>query len=402
MVLRLRYFVLLFLCMISPSISEQEIRFCSIGMGTYGISTAKIAIQKGFKMVAAFTRNSKHTKTAGELLGMEDDASLAFTVSGMRKLEKIIDETRPHFCIDATNSTLESVFSHLYRLISKQVHILTLCDEAVFPFTRFHWKQRQLAKTLDTLAKENNVVVLGGGFSDSVFMPVIPSMMASMIEFHGLRLSMPVNIDDADRAFAQAFGVGLTLDAFTEQIANSVSAAEYWPRAVVESIAAQIGYPVLEESGGGTIQLYTRRECYSVQTEVGVFSNALNRTIAHGECAGMNVTILGQARDGVKILFSFIVAVSATDEQQPNIDVVFDGVPTFQFSIANADVSAVTGASLIHRVPMVLNELEPGFHTVGELTHNRYWTNVASWNRQGDAVHSSDSDIEADTERQEL
>ena len=146
----------------------EEIRFCSIGMGSYGTPTAKYAIQKGFRMVAAFTRYSKHTKTVGQLLGMEGDESLNFEVSGMNKLEEILDETKPHFCIDATNSTLADVFPHFRRLIAKGINILTLADEAIFPNTRFNWKPRQLYRALNKMAKDNNVVILGGGFQDSI------------------------------------------------------------------------------------------------------------------------------------------------------------------------------------------------------------------------------------------
>ena len=157
--------ILLFSAILS---NAEDIRFCSIGMGSFGTSTARLAVQKGFKMVAAFTRHSKHTKTVGQLMGMEDDESLSFEVSGMNKLEQILDETKPHFCIDATNNTLESVFPHFRRLLAKGINILTLSTDAIFPNTRFYWKPRQLYRTLDQVAKENNAVILGGGYSDSL------------------------------------------------------------------------------------------------------------------------------------------------------------------------------------------------------------------------------------------
>lgn len=156
------------LCLAISLAYAEEIRFCSVGMGTFGTATAKYAIQKGFKMVAAFTRYSKHTKTVGQLLGMEDDESLKFEVSGMNKFEEILDKTKPHFCIDATNSTLSDVFPHFRRLIEKGVNILTLSNEAIFPNTRFNWKPRQLYKTLNKMAQDKNVVILGGGFQDSI------------------------------------------------------------------------------------------------------------------------------------------------------------------------------------------------------------------------------------------
>ncbi len=119
--------------------AADNIRFCSVGLCTFGVPAAQMAIQKGFKMVAAFTRFSKHDQTVGQVLGMEDDDSLSFNVSPMTALEDVIEERRPHFCIDATSSSLESVFPHFRRLLSKGVHIVTLAEEvgvsnSIFPF----------------------------------------------------------------------------------------------------------------------------------------------------------------------------------------------------------------------------------------------------------------------------
>ena len=115
-------------------------------------------------MVSAFTRYSKHTKTASELLGISNNKSLSFLISDINKLEKIIDKTKPHFCIDATNSSLQYVYPHFMRLIKKKINILTL----VYPNTRFNWKQLQLYKTLNYISKQNNVVILAGGYTDSI------------------------------------------------------------------------------------------------------------------------------------------------------------------------------------------------------------------------------------------
>eukprot|EP00483_Globobulimina_turgida_P001027 UN01029 len=375
---------LLFLFTFTLSHAE-DIRFCSIGMGGFGTSTAKLAIEKGFKMVAAFTRYSKHTKTVGQLLGMEDDPSLQFEVSGMRKLEEIIDATKPHFCIDATNSTLGDVFPHFRRLLAKGINILTLSNEAIFPNTRFHWKPKQLYRALDKFAKESNAVVLGGGFSDSLLMPVIPSMAASMMELNRIRITVKINADGAAEKDARFYGVGMTekdFNGYRETLINI--GISYWQRAVVEALADSLDLSLLDVTSGAqkeSIALYTRMECYKVANENGLQSNALNQVIDSGDCAGINVTVLGRAKDNVEIVLSVVFAV-LPEVESSNMEVVLSGVPDLEFLIKNIDMHVVTGASLLHRVPMVLNELQPGFHDVNKLGANRYWSKVDDWNVQ--------------------
>eukprot|EP01083_Nonionella_stella_P016490 46025_1 len=380
----MKHLALICLILTTITYAVEDIRFCSIGMGTFGTVTAKLAVEKGFKMVAAFTRYSKHLKTVGELLDMESDESLSFHVSGMNKLEEVIDTTKPHFCIDATNSTLAGVFPHFRRLIAKGIHILTLSNEAVFPNTRFHWKPKQLYRALDTAAKQNNVVILGGGASDSILIPVIPSISASMMELHRVKVNTKMNIDRTNEKYCRTHGVGMTQNEFNEHVQSLTLDIGYWQRAVVEAIADSMGLPLLDVKDGAqheNIALYTRKECYEVQDDDGVYSNALNAVIRKGDCAGVNVTVLGRARDGIEIVFNWIMAVLPNEQETNNVDVVLNGVPDVEFSIQNVDWFVVTGASLLHRVPMVLNELSPGFHNVNDLKANKYWSKVGDWNR---------------------
>eukprot|EP01084_Bolivina_argentea_P067073 122247_1 len=343
-------------------LSADDIRFCSIGMGTFGTSTAKLAVQKGFKMVAAFTRYSKHTKTVGELLGMENDPSLQFEVSGMNKLEQIIDSTKPHFCIDATNSTLSDVFPHFRRLLAKGINIITLNNEAVFPNTRFNWKPKQLYRALNTAAIAGNAVILGGGYSDSILIPVIPSMTASMIELNKIRINMKLDVDGFGEKGAAHFGVGMTEKEFKENVESFSSyGISYWSRAVVEAIADTMDIPLLDiDKKKGTIALYTRSECYKVTNENGLQSNALGKVIPNGECAGMNQTILGRAKGNIEIYLSIILGVIPNINEINDVEVQLLGVPDLEFSIKDVNSAVVTGVSLLHRVPMVLKELKPG------------------------------------------
>merc|ERR1712228_39316 len=317
---------------------------------------------------------------------MEDDNSLSFEVSGMNQLEQLLDETKPHFCIDATNNTLESVFPHFRRLLAKGINILTLSTDAIFPNTRFYWKPLQLFRSLDQVAKESNAVILGGGYSDSLLMPIIPSMTASMIKLNGVRGTIKINVDmeHATKKFIQDAGVGMTEEEFNENEGAHVRKIGYWTRAIVESIADGIGYPLLDKTygkKGESIALFTRTECYKVQNKEGLKCEGLDAMIDYGKCAGMNITVKGEAKDDMEIVFSVILAVLPQQSEENDLKVVLHGIPELEFSIKNVDSFMASAASLLHRVPLVLNELEPGFYNVNHLKSNSYWDRVSDWNK---------------------
>ena len=79
------------------------------------------------------------------------------------------------------------------------------------------------------------------------------------------------------------------------------------------------------------------------------------------------MTIKGVAREGVEIYLSIIMGVVPNRNEINNVKVKLLGTPNMEFSINNAEPHIVTAVSLLHRVPMVLNELEPGFHEVSNL-----------------------------------
>ena len=109
-----------------------------------------------------------HDQTVEKVLEIEDDESLSFNVSPISDLEKVVEERIPHFCIDATTATLESVLPHFSRLLSMGVHIITMAGEAMFPDTKYTLETYQIWKTLDQMAKDNGAIVVGGAYPDGV------------------------------------------------------------------------------------------------------------------------------------------------------------------------------------------------------------------------------------------
>ena len=228
--------------------------------------------------------------------------------------------------------------------------------------------------------------------------PVIPSMTASMITLNGIRCIIKINVDmeGATKKFIRDAGVGLTEEEFNENTSAHIRKIGYWTRAVVESIADGIGYPLLDKTygrSGESIALFTRTECLKVEYENGLRCEGLDTVVEYGKCAGMNITVLGKAKDDVEILMSVILAVLPNQSEENDLEVVLQGIPELEFAIKNVDSFMASAASLLHRVPMVLNELEPGFYNVNHLKSNVYWDKVSDWNKEREDSGAGDDTI---------
>ena len=221
-------------------------------------------------------------------------------------------------------------------------------------------------------------------------MPVVPSMAAAMLELNTVRITWMLDIDGYGEKAATYYGAGMKEVDHKAYTDNETFSMDYYLRAVVEGMADQMGYPLLDmvetlETGSSitngrkqnTIQLFIRKECYKPGD--GVNSNALGRVIGNDECGGTNVTIKGVARDNVQILFSVILGVIPNVNEINDVSIKLEGRPNMEFSIKDVDGEIITAASLLHRVPQVLNELEPGFHDVTKLRHNKYFRKVEDW-----------------------
>jgi len=144
--------------MVSESISRKP-RLVIYGAGQYGLEAARIAIKKGWPIVAAFNRAGKKVgQDLGRLAGLDRDIGVIVQDC----------DTADYAAIDA-DVAIVAVFDRLKlnlpaysRLMNARINVICHGAEAYFP----QGADPELAAEIDALAKKNGVSFTGTGIWD--------------------------------------------------------------------------------------------------------------------------------------------------------------------------------------------------------------------------------------------
>ncbi|GAI54480.1 unnamed protein product, partial [marine sediment metagenome] len=151
----------------------RKIRFVHIGLGPVGVKLCKLALEKeGVEIVGAVEKVNLG-KDVGEVIGLDKKLNVALTEDINTALA-----AKPDIVLHSTLSSLARVREQLLPIIKAGVNIVSTCEELSYPWD----KQPEIAKELDSLAKENNVTVLGTGVNPGFLMDAWPLFMTGVCQ----------------------------------------------------------------------------------------------------------------------------------------------------------------------------------------------------------------------------
>ncbi|MBW2091986.1 MAG: dihydrodipicolinate reductase, partial [Deltaproteobacteria bacterium] len=184
------------------------IKFVHIGLGPMGAEICRLACQKeGIEIVGAIEKVNLG-QDVGEVIGLGNKLHVPLTSD----LEAAL-ALKPDIAVHSTLSSLEKVKDQMAAIIKAGVNIVSTCEELSYPWTT----QPDLANELDTLARENNVTVLGTGVNPGFCMDTFPIVTTGVCQ--DVEHIKVVRIQDARSRrlpFQKKIGAGCTPEEFDE------------------------------------------------------------------------------------------------------------------------------------------------------------------------------------------
>ena len=212
---------------------DNGIKFVHVGLGPMGARICKLACQKeGIGIVGAVERiniglDVGEVIESGKKLGVliTDDLDVAL-------------EKKPAIAVHSTLSSLELIKEQLITIIRAGVNIVSTCEELSYPWDT----QTAIAEELDTLAKKNNVTILGTGVNPGFCMDTFPIVMTGICQdVEHIRVARIQDARPRRLPFQKKIGAGCTPEEFDElkkagslrhvgleESANMVAAAMGW------------------------------------------------------------------------------------------------------------------------------------------------------------------------------
>ena len=251
------------------------------------------------------------------------------------------------------------------------INAITTCEEAFYPSV----SNLGVYKKLDELAKKNNCTITGSGYQDVFWGNLIYTLGGSTHKITKIKGSSSYNVEDYGIALAEAHGAGLSMEEFDEKIASVDRMSDEDRNKIIESGDYQPSYmwnvvPWLADRFNLHLK-GMKQVCVPINTEEDLESSTLGMTIPAGNARGMSAIVTGETEEGIIIEAECIGKVYTKDEVDTN-DWIIEGEPTTRVVITEPDTVRLTCASIINRIPDVINTV-PGYvetSKMGEIEYN--------------------------------
>lgn len=313
------------------------------GLGPIGLGIAALALDRGYRAVAAVDIDpQKSGRDLGELVG-RDRLGVAVTADVPAALA-----AKPRVVFHSTQSHLGQVTSQLLVLVGGGASVISTCEELAFPWSH----HPDEARRIDEAAKATGVTVVGLGVNPGFVMDLLPIVLtAPCREIRRVTITRVVEAGQRRLPLQRKVGAGMTRSEFEEGVAAG-RIGHVGLRESVAMIADALGWTV------ATINEHIE-PVVDGTTVQGLHQVATGRR--RPEEGRVDVHVSG---GGPAITLDLTMAVHAPE---PRDSIAIEGDPPITMTITggiHGDVA--TCALAVNAVPRVL-ETPPGLTTVNRL-----------------------------------
>lgn len=326
-------------------------KFIQVGCGKMSKYTMQYAIDKGYELVGAY--DISDAVIGKKVSSIFSEVKSNVIVEHIDKLENI-DNKFADIAIVTTMSLLNDIASVSRTILSKQINLITTCEEAFYAEN----SNPTLYKELDILAKANNVTMTGCGYQDVFWGNLIYTLAGSTQRITKIKGSSSYNVEEYGIALADAHGVGLSLDEFDEKIASVDNITDDERKILInqrEFLPSYMWNTVgwLADKFGLNISSIKQR-CVPVVAEEDVYSNTLGKEIKKGNSLGMSAIVTAQTEEGIVLEAECIGKVYINDDVDLNEWTIY-GEPDTSVLIREPKTVELTCADIVNRLDDVIS-----------------------------------------------
>lgn len=247
-----------------------------------------------------------------------------------------------------TVSTIPRIEGQIKDCLNAGYHVVTTCEELAYP-----WRQTvNISKSIDALAREKNLAVLGTGINPGFMMDFLPQALTA-ISNRVDKITIERFQDASLRRvpFQKKVGVGLSPEAFEQRVVDG-SLRHVGLEESIHFIAHQMGWKL--DRTEDSIAPIVAEQTYQ-NDEI---------TIAKGDCLGVSQTGRGY-RDGTEVVTLLFKAAAGL--QNPHDKISITGDPSFESVIPGGIGGDDATCSILLNACRAIRHANPGLRTMAEV-----------------------------------
>jgi 4-hydroxy-tetrahydrodipicolinate reductase len=236
------------------------------------------------------------------------------------------------------SSYLSVMHEHFAKCLQNGINVVTIEEETVFPWTT----APEHARSLDALAKANNVTLAASGAQDVFWLNLVTTLLGASHRVVEVSGRCRWNVDDYGPEVAKHLLVGHSKEDFEQFVASS-GWPEFVARQTLEALIARTGLRVASVVSDVTaVTAAERTYCRSLAEEIrpGCVIGTIDRTLI-------------TTREGPRFEFAMEGRVYRDAETDNNLWQV-KGEPDLELSCENSNYRFTTCSTLINRIPDVI------------------------------------------------
>ncbi len=326
----------------------KKVRFVHMGLGPMGAMICKQAIEKEGNEIVGAIEKVNLGEDVGEVIGLGKKLNVALTDNVQAALA-----VKPDIVIHSTLSSLKKVREQLIRIIRAGVNIVSSCEELSYPWDT----QPEIARELDTLAKENEVTVLGTGVNPGFCMDIFPIVMTGICQnVEHIRVARIQDASSRRLPFQKKIGAGCTPVEFEELKASG-----------------ELRHVGLEESTGMiAAAMGWKIDDYSETIDPVVLDKEVSSeyiTVKAGQAAGVEQIAIGKMKGKEVVKLEFMAYLGAPES---NDTVYITGMPNLEVIVRGGIQGDIATASMmVNAIPRVI-DAPPGLLTMKDIPAVHY------------------------------
>jgi len=191
---------------------DRTIKVIQYGLGPIGCQIVRYLMERGhFELVGAIDSDPQKVGVeVGELAELYEPLGLRTSADSAM----LLSEVRADIVVLTTTSSLEQIHPQVMEIVSHGKNVVSTCEELTYPWLT----NPDIAREIDSAAKQHHVSVLSTGVNPGFIMDFLPLVMTGICR--DVRQVTVERIQDAQFRrvpFQEKIGAGLTVQAFEEK-----------------------------------------------------------------------------------------------------------------------------------------------------------------------------------------
>jgi len=328
------------------------------GVGNTGKTITKLLVEKGVTIVGAIGHVNNVGRDLGEVVGLGQPLKVIISDNP----DAVLQEHEADVAIVSVFSEMEKIYPILKNLIEHGLNVITLAEEAFYP-----WHiSPELASKLDKLAKNNGVTVTASGIQDTFRVNMVTLLTGTCHKINLVEGKQRTDLIRTGTVGAQRYHLGETVEEFYNKLGNQG----------LETDSLEISMGALIADLGLTIK-NTKRGIEPTIADEDIQLETIKKTVRKGEVSGTIKISDIDTEQGIKFRGEQIIKVYGKNEQslvnKHSTEWFIKGIPDVHLSVDSPGGGAMMAvcAQTVNRIPDVLN-CEPGYITADQLPKLRF------------------------------